>query len=61
MELEITKQSEKKLKKASNSRLPKSLRRYLRWLKTELRKNFVSEAEIKNRINEIILKYKNEK
>jgi uncharacterized membrane-anchored protein len=37
------------------------LKRYIRRLKSELRKNLISEDEIKKRINEIILKYLNER
>jgi|GEM_PF-5903460 uncharacterized membrane-anchored protein len=61
MELENITKSEKRLEQRQKIKIPKSLKRYIRRLKSELRKNLISEDEIKKRINEIILKYLNER
>ncbi|MGC8981404.1 MAG: hypothetical protein ACP5JU_00420 [Minisyncoccia bacterium] len=50
-------QSEKRSKRALKIKIPKSLKRYIRRLKSELRKELVPEDMIREKINEIILKY----
>jgi iron-sulfur cluster repair protein YtfE (RIC family) len=61
MELENITKSEKRLEKGQKIKIPKSLKRYIRRLKAELRKELMPEDEIKKKVNEIILKYLNER
>jgi iron-sulfur cluster repair protein YtfE (RIC family) len=64
MEQENIQSLERKLKKEflndesllKRKRLPKSLRKYIRKIKSELRNQLYKEEEIKNIINEIIKK-----
>jgi hypothetical protein len=60
MELENITKLEKRLERKQKIKIPKSLKRYIRRLKSELRKELIPEDEIKKKINEIILKYLNE-
>jgi hypothetical protein len=60
MELENITKLEKRLEKRQKIKIPKSLKRYIRRLKAELRKELMPEDEIKKKVDEIILKYLNE-
>jgi hypothetical protein len=60
MELENITKLEKRLEKRQKIKIPKSLKRYIRRLKAELRKELIPEDEIKKKVDEIILKYLNE-
>jgi hypothetical protein len=60
MELENITKLEKRLERKQKIKIPKSLKRYIRRLKAELRKELIPEDEIKKKVDEIILKYLNE-
>lgn len=60
MELENITKLEKRLEKRQKIKIPKGLKRYIRRLKAELRKELMPEDEIKKKVDEIILKYLNE-